>query len=157
MAELTAQTETLQASTKNQEKELASINVRINNLINAATPIRDEIVTIVAQLLEKSTKGKTSRDAEAKATLRSSILLECHQSNGKFFMTAMKTYYKFSDWKSTKDTRNIGPQNEAILLVFFNIPCFFFTDGTRSFLRIRITQPQYRWSSNQNGGERYAY
>jgi hypothetical protein len=40
-------------------------------------------------------------------------------------MTAMKTYYEFSDWKSTKDTRNIGPQTEAILLVFYDIPCFF--------------------------------
>jgi hypothetical protein len=125
LAELTAQTKTLQASTKNQEEELASINVRIDNLINAATPIREEIVTIVAQLLEKSTKGKTARDAEAKATLRSSILLKCHQSNGKVFMTAMKTYYEFSDWKSTKDTCNIGPQTEAILLVFYDIPYFF--------------------------------
>jgi seryl-tRNA synthetase len=49
LAELTAQTKILQASTKNQEKELASINVRIDNLINAATPIREEIVTIMAQ------------------------------------------------------------------------------------------------------------
>jgi hypothetical protein len=40
-------------------------------------------------------------------------------------MTAMKTYYKFSDWKSTKETCNIGPQTEAILLVFYDIPCFF--------------------------------
>jgi hypothetical protein len=30
---------------KNQEKELASINVRIENLITAATPIREEIIT----------------------------------------------------------------------------------------------------------------
>jgi hypothetical protein len=79
----------------------------------------------MAQLLEKSTKGKAARDAEAKATLWSSILLECHQSNGKVFMTAMKIYYKFSDWKSTKDTCNIGPQTVAILLVFYDIPCFF--------------------------------
>jgi hypothetical protein len=40
-------------------------------------------------------------------------------------MTAMKKYYELSDWKSTKDTRNIGPQTEAILLVFYDIPCFF--------------------------------
>jgi hypothetical protein len=126
LAELTAQTKTLQASTKKQEKnELASINVRIDNLITAATPIREEIVTIMAQLLEKRTEGKAARDAEAKATLRSTILLECHQSNGKVFIKAMKKYYEFSDCKSTKDNCNIGPQTEAILLVFYDIPCFF--------------------------------
>jgi hypothetical protein len=79
----------------------------------------------MAQLLKKSTKGKAARDAEAKATFWSTILLKCHQSNGKVFMTAMKKYYEFSDWKSTKDTCNIGPQTEAILLVFYDIPCFF--------------------------------
>jgi hypothetical protein len=37
----------------------------------------------------------------------------------------MKEFYKFSDWKITKENRNIGPQTEAILLVFYDIPCFF--------------------------------
>jgi hypothetical protein len=43
-------------------------------------------------------------------------------------MTAMKKYYELPNWKSTKstkDNRNIGPQTEAILLVFYTIPCFF--------------------------------
>jgi seryl-tRNA synthetase len=115
LAELTAQTKTLQASTKNQEKELASINERIDSLVTAATPIREEIITFVAQLLKKHTEEKAASDAEAEATHRSSILLEYHRSNGKVFMTAMKTYHTFSDWKSTKGTRNIGPQTEAIL------------------------------------------
>jgi hypothetical protein len=46
----------------------------------------------------------------------------------RLFMTAMKKYYKFANWKSTKstkDSRNIGPQTEAILLVFYDILCFF--------------------------------
>jgi hypothetical protein len=128
LAELTAQTKTVQASTEKQEKELASINVRIDDLINAATPIREEIITIVAQLLQKHTEEKAASGVEAKATHRSTILLECHRSNGKVFMSAMKKFYKFSNWKSTKSTkenRDIGPQTEAILLVFYNIPCFF--------------------------------
>jgi hypothetical protein len=79
----------------------------------------------MAQLLEKRTEEKVASDEEAKATLRSTILLECHRSNGKVFMTAMKKFYKFSNWKSTKDNHNIGPQTEAILLVFYDIPCFF--------------------------------
>jgi hypothetical protein len=137
LAELTAQTKILQASTKNQEKELASINGRIDNLITAASTIREEIVTIMAQLLEKHTKAKEAREAETKATLRSTILLECHQSNGKVFMTAMKKFYEFSNWKSTKstkDNRNIGPQTEAILLVFYDIPCFFSRTELKIFL-----------------------
>jgi hypothetical protein len=82
LEKLTAQTKNLQVFTKNQGKELASINERINDLITAATPIREEIITIMAQLLEKHTEGKAASDAEAKATLRSTILLECHRSNG---------------------------------------------------------------------------
>jgi hypothetical protein len=40
----------------------------------------------------------------------------------------MKDWYNYSNWKSTKstkDNRNIGPQTEAILLILFDIPCFF--------------------------------
>jgi chromosome segregation ATPase len=70
LAELTAQTKTLQASTNNQEKELAGINEKIDNLVDVATPIREEILTIVAQLLRKRTEEKAVSDAEAEATHR---------------------------------------------------------------------------------------
>jgi hypothetical protein len=46
----------------------------------------------------------------------------------------MKNWYGFSDWKSTKDNRNIGPQTEAILLVFYDIPCFFSQTELELFL-----------------------
>jgi hypothetical protein len=49
-------------------------------------------------------------------------------------MMAIKKYYEFSDWKSTKDNRNIGPQTEALLLVFYNIPCFFSQSEPEVFL-----------------------
>jgi hypothetical protein len=88
----------------------------------------------VAQLLEKRTKGKSARDAEAKVILRSTILLKCLRSNGKVFMMAIKKFYKFSDWKSTKDNHNIGPQTEAILLVFYDLPCFFSRTELELFL-----------------------
>jgi hypothetical protein len=39
LAELTAQTKNLQASKKNQEKELAGIDKRIDNLVDVAAPI----------------------------------------------------------------------------------------------------------------------
>jgi hypothetical protein len=82
----------------------------------------------------EDTNARTAREAGAKATLWSTILLECHQSYGKSFMTTMKKYYKFSDWKSTKDNRNIGPQTETILLVFYDIPCFFSQSELKVFL-----------------------
>jgi hypothetical protein len=48
---------------------------------------------------------------------------------------AMKTFYDYyTEWKTIKETRNIGPQTEAILCVFFNIPCFFSRAELRVFL-----------------------
>jgi hypothetical protein len=47
---------------------------------------------------------------------------------------AMKEIYEFSDWKITKENCNIGPQTEAILLVFYNMPCFFSRTELELFL-----------------------
>jgi hypothetical protein len=74
---------------------------------------------------------------EATAARRSKLQLECHHTSGKAFIKAMKDWYKFSNWKSTKstkDNRNIGPQTEPILLVFFDIPCFFSRTELEVFL-----------------------
>jgi hypothetical protein len=68
------------------------------------------------------------------AALRSEVQLECHRSSGKAFIRAMKTWYKFSEWKSTNNNCNIGLQTEAILLVFFDIPCFFSRTELEVFL-----------------------
>jgi hypothetical protein len=68
------------------------------------------------------------------AALRSEVQLECHCSSSKAFIKAMKTWYKFSQWKSTNNNRNIGPQTEAILLVLFDIPCFFSRTELEVFL-----------------------
>jgi hypothetical protein len=68
------------------------------------------------------------------AALRSEVQLECHRSSGKAFIKAMKTWYNFSEWKSTNNNRNIGPQTEAILLVLFDIPCFFSRTELKVFL-----------------------
>jgi hypothetical protein len=125
LEKLAAQSINLQASTKSQKNELARINGSINSLITTATHIREEIVTIETQLFKKDTNAKAAREAEAKATCRSTILLKCQRSYGKAFIKAMKNWYEFSGWKSTKDNRKIGPQTEAILLVFYDISCFF--------------------------------
>jgi hypothetical protein len=83
---------------------------------------------------EKVTKAKKVREVEAKASFRSEVQLECHRSSGKAFIKAMKNWYKFSEWKSTKDNRNIGPQTEALLLIFYNLPCFFSRTELKLFL-----------------------
>jgi hypothetical protein len=83
---------------------------------------------------EKVTKAKKAREADAKASLRSEVQLECHRSSGKAFIKAMKIWYNFSGWKSNKDNRNIGPQTEAILLVFYDLPCFFSRTELELFL-----------------------
>jgi hypothetical protein len=71
---------------------------------------------------------------EATAALCSKVQLECHRSSGKAFIKAMKTWYKFSEWKTTNNNCNIGPQTEAILLVLFHIPCFFSQTELEVFL-----------------------
>jgi hypothetical protein len=46
----------------------------------------------------------------------------------------MKTWYNFSEWKTNNNNRNIGLQTEAILLVLFDIPCFFSRTELEVFL-----------------------
>jgi hypothetical protein len=104
---------------------IAKIIGRIDALLNKATPLHEEIRKIETQLEKKVTEANNAREVEAMAALRSEVQLECHRSSGKAFIKAMKTWYKFSEWKSTNNNHNIGPQTEAILLVFFDIPCFF--------------------------------
>jgi hypothetical protein len=125
LEQLAAQTKDLLDATRHEEEVLARIDERINTIANRATPLREEIVAIETQLIVKDTKAEKAKEAEVKATLRSKILLECHRTNGKVFIMAMKKYYKFSEWKSTKENPKTGPQTEAILFVFYDIPCFF--------------------------------
>jgi hypothetical protein len=118
-----------------REKEvIARIAEIIETLVGKAAPLHEETEKIENQLIEKDTKAKKAREAEARATFRSEILLECHRAHGKDFITAMKKFYKFADWKITKENHNIGPQTEAILLVFYNIPSFFSRTELKIFL-----------------------
>jgi hypothetical protein len=125
LKKLAAQTKDLETSTKSEKKELARINERIDTLVGRAAPIWVEIHTIKSQLIEKDTDAKEAREAEDEATQCSEILFECHRSIDKSFIMAMKEIYDFSDWKIIKENCNIGPQTEAILLVFYDMSCFF--------------------------------
>jgi hypothetical protein len=122
LQQLAAQTNTRLADTLREKDVIAKIMERIEALIDKAAPLHEEIKKIETQLETKVTEAKNAREVEAMAALRSEVQLECHRSSGKAFIKAMKTWYKFSEWKSTNNNRNIGPQTEAILLVFFDIP-----------------------------------
>jgi hypothetical protein len=134
LQQLAAQTNTLLAATLREKEVIAKIKERIDALLDKATPLHEEIGKIETQLENKVTEAKNAREAEAMAALRSEVQLECHSSSGKAFIKAMKTWYKFLEWKSTNNNRNIGPQTEAILLVFFGIPCFFSRTELEVFL-----------------------
>jgi hypothetical protein len=135
LQQLAAQTNTLLADTLREIDVIAKIKEQIDALVDKATPLHEEIRKIETQLEKKVTEAKNAREVEAMAALRSEVQLESHRSSGKAFIKAMKTWYKFSEWKSTDNNRNIGPQTEAILLVFFfDIPCFFSRTELEVFL-----------------------
>jgi hypothetical protein len=110
LQQLAAQTNAPVEATLREKAVIAKIKERTDNLVNKATPLHVEIEKIETQLDKKITKAKKAREAEAKASLRSEVQLKYHRSSGKAFIKAMKKRYKFSEWKSTKDNRNIGPR-----------------------------------------------
>jgi hypothetical protein len=114
-------TQTLLAATYRKKATLAEIAEQIETILKTATPLREAIKKIETQPDEKVTIANNAKQLEATAALQ----LDYHRSSGKAFIKAMKAWHKFSEWKTTNNSRNIGPQTEAILLVLFNIPCFF--------------------------------
>jgi hypothetical protein len=127
-------TQTLLAATIREKARLAEIAEQIKTLLKTATPLREAIQKIETQLDEKVTEANNAKQLEATAARCSKVQLECHCSSGKAFIKAMKAWHKFSEWKTTNSNRNIGPQTEAILLVLFDIPCFFSRSELEVFL-----------------------
>jgi hypothetical protein len=134
LQKLATDTQTLLAATICEKVRLAEIAEQIETLLETATPLREAIQKIQTQLDEKVTEANNAKQLEATAALRSKVQLECHHSSGKAFIKAVKTWYSFSEWKTTNNNRNIGPQTEAILLVLFDIPCFFSRSELEVFL-----------------------
>jgi hypothetical protein len=134
LQKLATDTQTLLAATIRKKARLAEIAEQIETLLVTATPLREAIQEIQTQLDEKVTEANNAKQLEATAARRSKVQLECHHSSGKAFIKAMKKWYNFSEWKTTDNSRNIGPQTEAILLVLFDIPCFFSRSELEVFL-----------------------
>jgi hypothetical protein len=78
-------------------------------------------------------------DQVERAEQRSTILLAGHRMNGSTFTNTMKAWFNYQDWvhPDTNETRLVGSQTEAILYVFFNIPCFFSRAELELFLRVK--------------------
>jgi hypothetical protein len=110
LQQLATETQTLLADTLCKKDAIAKIAEQINALIENAAPLHEEIKKIETQLETKVTEANNAREVEAMAALCSEVQLEYHRFSGKAFIKAMKTWYKFSEWKSTNNNRNIGPQ-----------------------------------------------
>jgi hypothetical protein len=134
LQKLATGTQTLLAATICEKAKLAEITEQIETLLETATPLHEVIQKIQTQLDERVTEANNAKQLEATAALRSKVQLEFHRSSGKAFIKAMKTWYSFSEWKTTNNNHNIGPQTEAILLVLFDIPCFFSRKELEVFL-----------------------
>jgi hypothetical protein len=134
LLKLATDTQTLLAATIREKATFAEIAEQIETLLKIAIPLREAVQKIETQLDKKVTEANNAKQLEAIAARRSEVQLEYHRTSGKAFIKAMKAWYKFSDWKSTTNNRNIGPQTEAILLVLFDIPCFFSRTELEVFL-----------------------
>jgi hypothetical protein len=78
--------------------------------------------------LEAATAEKCPlADQAERAEQRLTCLLASHRINGTTFTNTMKAWFNYQTWvhPGTNDTRLVGSQTEAILYVFFDIPCFF--------------------------------
>jgi multidrug efflux pump subunit AcrA (membrane-fusion protein) len=137
LQKLATNTQTLLAATIREKATLTKIIERIDTLLETAAPLHDAIKKLETQLDKKVTEANKAKQLEDTAALSSKIQLDCHRTSGKGFIKAMKDWYNYSNWKSTKstkDNRNIGPQTETILLALFHIPCFFSRTELKVFL-----------------------
>jgi hypothetical protein len=132
-----AKLQSLLEATLCEKEKIAKIAEKIDALIGHAAPLHEAIKELETQLDEKVTEANKAKQLEDTKALGSKIKRECHRGHGKGYITAMRTFYNYSNWKSaksTKDNRNIGPQTEAILLVFFDMPCWFSRSELEVFL-----------------------
>jgi hypothetical protein len=109
---------------------------------------------------KKVTEANNAKQLEDTTALRSKLQLDCQRTTGKAFITAMKDWYNYSNWKSTKstkDNRNIGPQTGAILLVLFDISCFFSRTELEVFLGYKSPNHNVEGALTKNGGNKNAH
>jgi hypothetical protein len=89
---------------------------------------------------EEDVRKRPLADQAERVEKRLICLLANHRMNGTTFTNTMKEWFEYQDWvqPDTNETRLVGPQTEAILYVFFDIPCFFSRAELELFLGVKL-------------------
>jgi hypothetical protein len=95
----------------------------LGKIVATASDTKIALEAATASVREK----RPLADQADRVEQRSTRLLASHRMNGTTFTNTMKEWFDYQTWvhPATNDTRLVGSQTEAILYVFFDIPCFF--------------------------------
>ena len=141
-----------EATTATKFDDLSLQHTDIQQDINSLQLQLQAKQAILGKILEDADSAKTALEAATVsvklklpqttqaeiAELRSSIILESHRTKGKAFKDANKSWFEYENWvhPNCKDNRRVGPQTEAILYVFYDLPCFFSKTELELFLGV---------------------
>jgi chromosome segregation ATPase len=106
LTKLASNTRTLLEAMCREKVTLAQLKERINTLFKTVTPLHDTIKKLETQLDKKVTEANEAKQLEDTTALSSKLQREYHRTSGKGFITAMKKWYNYSNWKSTKSTKD---------------------------------------------------
>jgi hypothetical protein len=109
LIKLKSETQTLLDATYREKATLARLTKKINTLLHTSIPLYDAIKKLETQLDKKVTKANKAKQLEDTTVFRSKLLLDCHRTSGKGFIKAMKDWYNYSNWKSTKSITRLKP------------------------------------------------
>jgi hypothetical protein len=106
----------------------------LGKIVATASGTKTALEAATASVREK----RPLADQADRAEQRSTCLLASHRMNGTTFTNTMKEWFDYQTWvhPETNDTHLVGPQTEAILYVFFDIPCFFSKVELENFLGV---------------------
>jgi hypothetical protein len=95
----------------------------LGKIVATASDTKIALEAATASVREK----RSLADQAERAEQRSTCLLASHRMNGTTFTNTMKAWFNYQTWvhPGTNDTPIVGSQTEAILYVFFDIPCSF--------------------------------
>jgi hypothetical protein len=88
-------------------------------------PIDIEFKALMVESNKKKSELNKALSSEKTAAQSLKIISDSHSKKGVLFISSMKKLNNYVDWKMIKENRNIGSQIEAILCVFFDLPCYF--------------------------------
>jgi hypothetical protein len=125
LIKLEAQTSTLKKNILGSTEELELHRLTLTTLKSKSDPIYVEFKALMVESNMKKSELNKAVSSEETATQSLQIICDSHSKKGVLFISDMKKLNNYVDWKMVKDNRNIGSQIEAILCVFFDLPCYF--------------------------------